>query len=184
MYSGLALAPWNALGQGRLRTDAEDKRRRDTGEKGRTLTGNWERSEDEITMSRTLEKIALEVGAVNPDGPAKGEANVTAIALAYVMQKTPYVFPIIGGRKIEHLMSNIEALKISLSDEQIDRIEAVVKFDLGFPHTMVVSCSLRIYHQCEFELLRNVGYWQRRQFLRPFHGYCRQTTVRASYSTC
>ena len=54
------------------------------------------------------------------------------------MQKTPYVFPIIGGRKVEHLMDNIEALDISLSTEQIKYLEEVIPFDLGFPHGMIV----------------------------------------------
>ena len=54
------------------------------------------------------------------------------------MQKTPYVFPIIGGRKVEHLMDNIEALDISLTTEQIKYLEGVIPFDLGFPHGMIV----------------------------------------------
>lgn len=61
---GLALAPWNVLAAGKLRTDAEEQRRRETGEKGRMLVGpNWERSPDEVKMSRALEKVAKEVGA-------------------------------------------------------------------------------------------------------------------------
>ena len=55
------------------------------------------------------------------------------------MQKTPYVFPIIGGRKVEHLMANIEALKISLSNEQIKYIESILPFDPGFPMYFIVS---------------------------------------------
>ena len=55
------------------------------------------------------------------------------------MQKTTYVFPIIGGRKVEYLMANIEAINIRLSDEQIKFIESVVPFDAGFPTTMIVS---------------------------------------------
>ena len=53
------------------------------------------------------------------------------------MQKTPYVFPIIGGRKISHLQDNIKALSISLSDAQIEELEGVVPFDMCFPHTMI-----------------------------------------------
>ena len=64
------------------------------------------------------------------------------MAIAYVLQRTPYVFPIIGGRKVEHLLANIEALKISLSDEQIKYIESVLPFDPGFPSTFVVSLLL------------------------------------------
>lgn len=55
------------------------------------------------------------------------------------MQKTPYVFPIIGGRKVEHLMANLEALELSLSDEQIKYLESVVEFEVGFPTWMIVS---------------------------------------------
>ena len=58
------------------------------------------------------------------------------------MQKTPYVFPIIGGRKVEHLMDNIEALDISLSTEQIKYLEGIIPFDLGFPHSMIVRLFL------------------------------------------
>ena len=60
------------------------------------------------------------------------------VAIAYVMHKTPYVFPIIGGRKVEHLSANLEALEISLSDEQIKFLEAVEPFELGFPGWMIV----------------------------------------------
>ncbi|TFK79677.1 hypothetical protein K466DRAFT_668024 [Polyporus arcularius HHB13444] len=36
-------------------------------------------------------------------------------------QKTPYVFPIVGGRKVEHLHGNIQALDVALSDEHVQR---------------------------------------------------------------
>jgi diketogulonate reductase-like aldo/keto reductase len=55
------------------------------------------------------------------------------------MQKTPYVFPIIGGRKIENLKANLEALDLTLGDEQIKELESVVPFDLGFPSNFIVS---------------------------------------------
>ena len=55
------------------------------------------------------------------------------------MQKTPYVFPLIGGRKVEHLHANIEAIKISLSSEHVQQIEAVTSFDVGFPTNFIVG---------------------------------------------
>ena len=55
------------------------------------------------------------------------------------MQKAPYVFPIIGGRKIEHLYASIEALEISLSAEQIETLDNIVPFDKGFPFAYFVS---------------------------------------------
>jgi aryl-alcohol dehydrogenase-like predicted oxidoreductase len=125
---GLALAPWNVLAAGKIRTDEEEEKRRQTGEKGRTVFGpNWERNDKEKRICKALEQVASEVGA----------KSITSVAIAYVMHKTPYVFPIIGGRKVEHLSANLEALDISLSDEQIKFLEAVEPFDLGFPGWMI-----------------------------------------------
>jgi len=55
------------------------------------------------------------------------------------MQKVPFVFPIVGGRKVEHLLQNIEALDISLSTEQMQYIESIIPFKLGFPSNLIVS---------------------------------------------
>jgi len=79
-----------------------------------------------IQVSRVLEKIANEK-----------ETGITSVALAYVMHKTPYVFPIVGGAKVEYLKGNIEALNLKLSAEDIAEIEGAVPFDLGFPMNMI-----------------------------------------------
>ncbi|KAF6762975.1 arylalcohol dehydrogenase [Ephemerocybe angulata] len=125
---GMALCPWNVLAAGKIRTDEEEERRLKSGEKGRTLLGNdWMRNEEEKKVCKALEKVAGEVGA----------KSITAVAIAYLMQKTPFVFPLIGGRKVEHLHDNIQALNISLTPQQIEYIESVTPFDLGFPGTMI-----------------------------------------------
>ncbi|EGN98352.1 hypothetical protein SERLA73DRAFT_109791 [Serpula lacrymans var. lacrymans S7.3] len=124
---GLALAPWGVIGGGKFRTDEEEERRRQTGEKGRALLSDWLRNDNEKKISQALEKVAKEVGT----------EHITAVAIAYVMQKTTHVFPLIGGRKVEHLQGNIQALDISLSPEQIQYLESIVPFDPGFPTTMI-----------------------------------------------
>lgn len=55
------------------------------------------------------------------------------------MQKFPYVFPILGGRKVETLHANIEALSIALSKEQIKYLDNIVPLDRGFPYNPFVS---------------------------------------------
>ena len=128
--AGLALAPWNVLAGGRIRTDEEEERRRQTGENGRTMSRpDWERTEPERKLCKALEEVQKQVGA----------KSIQAVAIAYVMQKAPFVFPIIGGRKREQLDANIEALEIALSEEQIKFLEGVLPFDPGFPNVMVVS---------------------------------------------
>ncbi|KAG5653658.1 hypothetical protein H0H81_011618 [Sphagnurus paluster] len=125
---GMALAPWNVLAAGKFRTDAEEEARRASGEEGRKIMGPWERNERERKVSAALEKVANEVGT----------KHITAVAIAYLLQKTPYVFPLIGGRKVEHLLGNIEALDISLTKAQIEYLESVVDFDIGFPGNFIV----------------------------------------------
>ncbi|OCH95137.1 aryl-alcohol dehydrogenase [Obba rivulosa] len=127
---GLALAPWNVLAGGKIRTDAEEEGRKQSQEKGRVIFfGNqqFERTAEERKVCLALEEVAKQVGAT----------NIRAVAIAYVMQKTPYVFPIIGVRKVGQLTQNLEALDISLSDEQIKSIESVLPFDVGFPHNII-----------------------------------------------
>ena len=122
--TGLALAPWNVLAGGKTRSDEEEERRRQTGEEGRKmLSPNWERTPEQRRVCLALEKVAKEVGT----------KNIAAVAIAYVMQKTPYVFPIVGGRKVEHLHENLEALDIALSPEQIKQLDNIVPFKKGFP---------------------------------------------------
>ena len=64
------------------------------------------------------------------------------VAIAYVMQKAPYVFPIIGGRKVEHLHQNLEALDIALTPEHIQYLESILPFDIGFPASRFVRSPL------------------------------------------
>ncbi|TBU58654.1 Aldo/keto reductase [Dichomitus squalens] len=126
-HEGLAIAPFAVLAGGHIRTDEEEERRRESGEGGRTLLGQkWERTPTERAVCQALEKVAKEVGA----------QHITAVAIAYVMQKAPYVFPIIGGRKIEQLHANLEALSIHLTDKHIKAIEAAAPFPLGYPWTV------------------------------------------------
>ena len=75
------------------------------------------------------------------------------VAIAYLMQKTPYVFPIVGGRKVEHMMANIEALEITLSNDQIKYLESVVPFEPGFPYYVIVSCLFFSFFLCSFSMV-------------------------------
>lgn len=69
------------------------------------------------------------------------------VAIAYVMHKARFVFPIIGGRKVEHLEANLEALDISLTDEQLKFIDSTLPFDLGFPTAPEFGIvSLGLFH--------------------------------------
>ncbi|KAH7869513.1 aryl-alcohol dehydrogenase [Lentinula edodes] len=124
-HEGIALTLYFVLAAGHIRTTAEEEQRRTSGEQGRQgfFFGPWERTPDEVKVCDGLEKLAAEIGV----------KNINALAIAYVLHKAPYMFPIIGGRKVEHLHSNLEALEISLSKEQMDYLDNLKAFDKGYP---------------------------------------------------
>ncbi|KAL2872336.1 aldo/keto reductase [Aspergillus lucknowensis] len=124
---GMALAPWDVLGSGKFQTPKAIEERRKAGEGLRSMLGPEHQTPEEVKMSEALAKVASEHGI----------ESVTAIALAYVLQKVPNVFPIVGGRKVEHLHDNLQALKIKLTQEQIELLESVRPFDAGFPLNMI-----------------------------------------------
>lgn len=121
-HFGMALAPWNVMGGGKFQSAKQLEEREKSGEGLRSSRGD-KQTEDEFKISQALAKVAAE----------HNTESVTAIAIAYVMAKTTNVFPIIGGRKLEHLKANIDSLNIRLTDEQIEYLESVKPFDIGFP---------------------------------------------------
>ena len=133
----MAIAPWNVLCAGKIRTDAEEQRRLESGEQGRQIVvADWLRTPEERKVCLELEKVAKEVGA----------KNITSVAIAWIMQKAPYVFPIVGGRKVEQLHQNLEALDILLTDEQIQRLDNIVPLNKGFPYDFV--STVLVYLAC------------------------------------
>lgn len=55
----------------------------------------WKRGDEEASMATVLEEIAMECGLGDVDNTSS-EGGGMAVAIAYVMQKTTYVFPILG----------------------------------------------------------------------------------------
>ncbi|KAL3464338.1 NADP-dependent oxidoreductase domain-containing protein [Aspergillus heterothallicus] len=116
---GMGIVPWGPLAQGKLKS-SEVRKITSGGRSDDDMT------EDEIRVSDILDEVAK-----------SKNASLPAVALAYLLHKSPYVFPVIGQRKIEHLKANIEALGIELSKEDMDKIDTAVTFDPGFPMNFI-----------------------------------------------
>lgn len=117
---GMAMAPWGVLGGGNFKTAAQRENMISRRE-GRDV----EIKPSTLIVSAALERVAERKGTL-----------ITSVALAYVLHKAPYVFPIIGGRNIEHLKGNIDALTLQLTAEDIAEIEASKEFDYGLPRNI------------------------------------------------
>ncbi|KAK9237055.1 NADP-dependent oxidoreductase domain-containing protein [Lipomyces kononenkoae] len=154
---GMALAPWGALGQGIFKSAKQ--RQSDDGRKGRPPT------EQDIKVSETLEVIA-----------AKKGTTIASVALSYIMHKAPYVYPIVGVRKLEQLKGNIDSLSVELSDEDIDEIESAYPFDVGFPMTMLFGLHDPSYYKSrmttkDVNLIKNFVSLDAVEKVRPIHRY-------------
>ncbi|KAL4882419.1 NADP-dependent oxidoreductase domain-containing protein [Aspergillus karnatakaensis] len=119
---GMALCPYGVLNQGRFQTK-EGFKEREKHNPGRKFIPT---SEHDKRVSAVLESVSNDKGS-----------DLLHVPLAYVMQKAPYVFPIVGGRKVDHLKGSIKGLDVTLSEEEINKIEEAYPFDHGFPHTFL-----------------------------------------------
>lgn len=120
---GLATVAWSPLGGGVL----TGKYRK--GEDGRQsgMGGRLFHAEDtpqKTAIVDTLGAIAEESGS-----------NPGRIALAWVSTKR--VIPIIGPRTRAQLDDNLASIQVKLTDDQIQRLDAVSAVTLGFPHEML-----------------------------------------------
>lgn len=150
---GMALAPWGALGGGAFKTDDEKAK----GE-GRNMRAQ---SDNQRAVTVVLDRLAKAKGTL-----------ITSVALAYVMHKAPYVFPIVGGRKVSHLKGNIDALTLELTKDEIREIEDAVPFDVGFPSSMLFEFfGQQKWHSemstFDIPLVKSAGYLDTVQHVQP-----------------
>ncbi|KAK5991892.1 Norsolorinic acid reductase B [Cladobotryum mycophilum] len=124
-YEGMAIAPFGVLGMGYFRTSTQRAAEQAAeSREGRNVP--FVDKPQKTVMADTLEKIAITRGT-----------QITSVAMAWARAKAPYVFPIVGGRKIEHLKANIEALGLKLTEDEVEQIEKAVPFDFGYPQTFL-----------------------------------------------
>lgn len=150
---GMGLAPWGSLGGGAFKTEEQRQRQkekekeRENNKSGSTHQGRVVQPTDQqIQVARALETVARRKNTI-----------LTSVALAYVMHKTPYVFPIVGGRTIDHLRQNIEALALRLDRADIDEIESAAPFDVGFPSSFIYGPNAKPAHTQAVGLLAMSG---------------------------
>lgn len=120
---GLGVVAWSPLGGGMLTGKYRE------GEKGRAEGFGGKVFQAENTAQRTAILDTL-------IGVAK-EAGITAseIAIAWVAAKGS--LPIIGPRTLAQLENNLAAAKVTLSAEQIRRLDHVSAIAASFPYTVI-----------------------------------------------
>jgi aryl-alcohol dehydrogenase-like predicted oxidoreductase len=116
---GMGVIPWSPLAGG-------------------WLSGRWRKGADDLTSRRSamvparydlsVPENQRKLDAADALGTLADEAGITLIemALAFVIRHPAVTAAIIGPRTMEHLESQLPAVDVQLSDELLDRIDAIV----------------------------------------------------------
>jgi aryl-alcohol dehydrogenase-like predicted oxidoreductase len=124
----IAVTPWAILGRGVL----SGKYNEDPKVEGRA--GKWGLASRSLEIARAVEGVAKDIGCT----PAQ-------VAIAWLRQQPGVIIPILGARTAQQLQDNLGALSVTLAPEHLDRLEAVSKIDLGFPHDFLAGVRDIVY---------------------------------------
>ena len=115
-HFGLTVTPWAPLAGGAL----TGKYLRN--DPGRIKEGSKRLNEQAVTITKEVMAIAEETGST----PGQ-------VALAWTMQQGFSSIPIVGATKLSQMQDNLGVIDLQLSKENLQRLDAISKIELGFP---------------------------------------------------
>lgn len=115
-HFGITVTPWAPLAGGAL----TGKYLR--GEKGRIKPESNRLNERSEAITKVVIAIANELG-VSPGN----------VALQWTRQQGFSCIPIVGATKVDQFMDNLKTIEITLSDDQLKRLDEASAIQLGFP---------------------------------------------------
>ncbi|MDB5861483.1 MAG: aldo/keto reductase [Ramlibacter sp.] len=117
---GLGVMPWGPLRGGKL---SGKYTRANAGKQMSDRTGSAAGlTETEYAILDVVNEVAAEVGA-----------NTAAVALAWVHGRPGVASTLIGATRLDQIKSNLDAIDVTLTGDQIDRLDAISKPALNFP---------------------------------------------------
>jgi aryl-alcohol dehydrogenase-like predicted oxidoreductase len=114
---GMSVAAWAPLARGRL---AGGSRRADPGS----------RTPRDEAAAAAVRAVADDLGA-----------TAAQVAIAWTRSRSAAVYPLVGVSSAEQLAENLGALDLVLPDDAVDRLEAAVEFERGFPADFIAECE-------------------------------------------
>jgi aryl-alcohol dehydrogenase-like predicted oxidoreductase len=123
----LAVTPWGVIGGGVL----SGKYNKNKNEQGRAQL-NKAIKDDHLEIAEEVIKVADEIGC-----------SPSQVAINWVRQQPGVIIPIVGAKTEAQLKDNIDCLKFSLYETQLNKLNEVSKIDLGFPHNFLNSDNIK-----------------------------------------
>jgi len=122
---GLGITPWSPLKSGAL-----------SGKYTRKNAGQVKADRGFFLDPFLTEKTYAVVDELEVIAKAH-DSTVARVALSWVQSQPGVTSTIIGARRLTQLEDNVKALDVTLTKEELDRLDALTKPALGFPHSMI-----------------------------------------------
>jgi len=113
---GIGFVPWSPLGMGYLTGKVTPETKFDPKFDLRASAGFPRLTAEAIRANRPIVELLARVGA--RQGATSGQ-----VALAWLLARKPWIVPIPGTTKLEHLEENLGALQVQLTTEDMQELE-------------------------------------------------------------
>jgi aryl-alcohol dehydrogenase-like predicted oxidoreductase len=135
------VTPWSVIGAGVLSGKYNDPASQATG-RAKEGAAKIDRN---IAIAKEASAIASELGA-----------SSTQVAISWVRQQKGVVIPLLGARNLEQLRDNLGTLAVTLSADQLERLDKASAIEPGFPHDFLSTDGIRnLAYGGTFDLIDN-----------------------------
>jgi aryl-alcohol dehydrogenase-like predicted oxidoreductase len=137
---GMSMLTWGVLASGLL----SGKYTKGGGEKGR-ISNPDNIPEKRLTIAKEVDVIADEIGV-----------SSATVAYSWIRSIDENIIPLLGLTKAEQLEQAFLSVNLKLSEDQINRLNQVSSFEVGFPTNFVTSQTvLDLIHGKTYSRLKN-----------------------------
>jgi aryl-alcohol dehydrogenase-like predicted oxidoreductase len=128
----IGVLPWSPLGGGVL-----------TGKYNRPASSNTETGRLSNPQIATVNERDLAIAEVVLQVAEEIGCTPSQVALSWIRQQAGGLIPVIGARTVEQVQDNLGCLNVTLSHEQMERLNQVSAIELGFPHDFFKSTMVQ-----------------------------------------
>ena len=125
----MAVTPFQVLAEGVL---AGKYNKRTETETGRIADSDLARDKRALSIADQVTRVAQEIGC-----------TPSQVALSWVRKQPGVIIPIIGARNLAQMEDNLGCLTVTLTEEQMQRLDEASKINLGFPHDFLGSDNIK-----------------------------------------
>ncbi|WP_222886145.1 aldo/keto reductase [Sphingobium sp. PNB] len=132
---GIGVMPWSPLASGMLSgkyATGGSAHAGEAGGRGALLEAAGRVDARVVTIADAVKGIADEMGVTSAQ-----------VAIAWTLANPAVVSPLVGARTMRQYEDNVAALGVTLEPAQLERLDALSRTPLGFPHDFLASPFIR-----------------------------------------